>query len=213
MPVFESFSRANTFSKLVACVLCIVNCISVFIPRVQPQSIGDIKGAALIPSFSMYPPRDENAESFLAVTEYMDGEIGMKGKTVCFLASSLEMNYDTLRNAEISLSVKRKYDIDREYYYLTIADVDKRDGLAESLFAADYILVPSKLQIHLAPEEQRVISVPYEQIVSGTGIGEAYEKQEKKFTLLSDDEIYIYKKIRDVTAQEKEQLANEIFNS
>ena len=209
VPVFASFSPERTVLLCVA--LCAANLVSVFIPRQQPQTISEIKGVSVLPTFSIYPQVDQNAESFLQVTEYMDGEIGMRGKTVCFLASSLEMNYDTLRNAEISLSVKKKYDIDRESYYLTIGDVDKRDGFADSLFAADYILVPSELQIHLAPEEQRVISVPYKHIVNGTGIGEAYEKQDKSFTLNSGDEIYLYKKIRDITPEEKENLKNEIF--
>ena len=210
VPVFAHFSDKVTIILCIA--LSIGNIVSVFIPRKQPQSISEIKGISVLPTFSMYPPVDENAESFLQITEYMDRKIGMKGKTVCFLASSLEMNYDTLRNAEISLSVKKKHDIDREYYYLTIADVDKRDGIADSLFAADYILVPSKLQIHLAPEEQRVISVPYHHIINGTGIGEAYERQKKSFTLNSGDKIYLYKKIRDITPEEKEKIKSEIFN-
>jgi len=210
VPVLPHFLNKNIFSGVV-CVLCIINCVSVFIPRVQPQSIGEIKNASLLPAFSVYPPVDKNAESFLEVTEYMDREIGMKGKTVCFLASSLEMNYDTLRNAEISLSVKKKYDINRESYYLTIGDVDKRDGLAESLFATDYILVPSKLQIHLAPQEQRVISVPYTQVITGTGIGKAYQKTEKQFILPSGDEIYLYKREREITQEEIQSLKKEIF--
>ncbi len=199
--------------QAVVWALCIMSGVSVLIPREQPRSIGEIKTAAVFPDFSIYPPADENAEGFLEVTEYMDGEIGRKGKTVCFLASSLEMNYDTLRNAEISLSAKKKHNIDRESYYLTIGDVDKRDGLSDSLFLADYILVPSKLQIHLAPEEQRVISVPYRQIIMGEGIGEAYEKQQKKFHLPSGDEIYLYKRIREITPEEIQSLKAEIKKS
>lgn len=210
VPVFASFSDKNKFSAAI-CILCIINGVSVFIPRVQPQSIGEIKRVSVLPSFSVYPPQDENADGFLEITEYMDSEIGLKGKTVCFLASSIEMNYDTLRNAEISLSVKKKYKIDRESYYLTISDVDKRDGLAESLFRADYILVPSKLQIHLNPQEQRVISVPYEQITTGKGIGQAYQKTEKRFVLPSGDEIYLYKRVREITQEEIQSVKREIF--
>ena len=109
------------------------------------------------------------------------------------------------------MSVKKKYDINRESYYLTIGDVDKRDGLAETLFAADYILVPSKLQIHLAPQEQRVISAPYTQIITGTGIGKAYKKTEKQFVLPSGDEMYLYKREREITQEEIQSLKKEIF--
>ena len=192
------------------CIVCALNTASTFIPRVQPQSVGEIKRVSLLPTFSMYPPVDVNAESFLPVCEYMDKEIGEKGKTVCFLASSLQMNYDTLKNAEVSLSVRKKSDIDRKTYYIPIGDVDKRDGLMSSLFECDYILVPSKLQLHLAPEEQEVIAQPYEQIMGGYGIGTAYEKQEKIFSLASGDEIYVYERIRDITPEEIEIIKTAI---
>ena len=192
------------------CIICVLNTVSAFIPRVQPQSIGEIKGASILPTFSAYPPVDENAESFLPVCEYMDTQIGEKGNTVCFLASSLEMNYDTLKNAEVSLSAKRKSDIDRKSYYMPIGDVDNRDGLMNTLFESDYVLVPSSLQIHLAPEEQEVISVPYEQITGGYGMGEAYEKQKKVFDLASGDKIYVYKRIRDITVEEIKYIQTQI---
>ena len=110
---------------------------------------------------------------------------------------------------EISLS--KKYNKNRESYYLPISDVDKRDGLSKTLFEADYVLVPSELQIHLAENEQRVISLPYRYITSGEGIGTAYEKQRKEFTLASGRKIYVYKKIRPIETEEITQLEAEIM--
>ncbi len=190
------------------CICCAMQTASTFIPRVQPRAIGEIKSVSLLPTFTLLPPVDTDAESFLPVAEYVD-EIGSMGKTVCFLASSVEMNYDTLRNVEISLS--KKYNKDRESYYLPISDVDKRDGLSNTLFEADYVLVPSELQIHLAEEEQRVISVPYKYILSEENIGTAYEKQEKEFTLASGRKIYVYKRIRDIESHEITALETEIL--
>lgn len=196
----------------VATVFCLMQTANTFVPRVQPTSIQAIKRAALIPDFSNYPKVDKNAESFLPVTEYMDREIGKKSKTVCLLASSLKLNHDTLKNAEVSLSVKQKTPIDRQTYFYYISNVDKRDGLSRTLFETDYILVPSELQIHLAPEEQKVISVPYEMITQGTGFGTAYRKQDTCFSLADGTEIYLYQKTRDVTDAEIEEVHDRIFN-
>lgn len=205
-------SKSNNKIVIIAMlVLSALQTVNTFIPRIQPTSIKEIENPAVIPDFSNYPPIDNNAESILEITEYMDKEIGEKGKTVCFLASSLNLNYDTLNNAEISLSVNKKSAIDREEYYFPVSDVDKRDGLSEKLFKTDYILVPSELQIHLSPEEQRVISVPYEEITSGSGVGKAYRKKDVFFTLTDGTEIYLYERIRDIEPSEIVSISKKIF--
>ena len=204
--LLSALSRKKALVYL--CICCTLQTASTFSPRVQPRGIGEIKGVSVLPTFTLLPPVDADAESFLPVAEYVD-EIGAVGKTVVFLASSVEMNYDTLRNVEISLS--KKYNKDRESYYLPISDVDKRDGLSASLFEADYVLVPSRLQIHLEADEQRVISIPYRYITSGKNIGTAYEKQEREFTLASGKKIYVYKRIRPIEAEEITQLQAEIM--
>lgn len=186
--------------------------VNTFIPREQPTSIQQIRQAAILPNFSMYPPVDPNVDGVLKITAYMDKEIGEKGKKVCFLASSLKLNYETLRNAEISVSQNQSSPIDRSTYYYGISDVDKRNNLSESLFWTDYILVPSSLQIHLAEEEQRVIAVPYYEITGNYGIGTAYQKEEITFPLADGTEIYLYRKIREVTPEEIEGLRERIFN-
>ncbi len=186
--------------------------VNTFIPREQPTSIQEINQAAILPDFSMYPPVDPNVDGILKITAYMDKEIGGKGKKVCFLASSLKLNYETLRNAEISVSLNQSSQIDRSTYYYGISDVDKRNNLSESLFWTDYILVPSTLQIHLAEEEQRVIAVPYYEITGNYGIGTAYQKEEITFPLADGTEIYLYRQIREVTPEEIEGLRERIFN-
>ena len=206
--LLSAFERVKGKGFIALSLCCTFQTVSAFFPRVQPRAISEIKHVSVLPSFTLLPPVDTDAESFLPVAEYVD-EIGALGKTVCFLASSVEMNYDTLRNAEISLS--RKYKGGREEYYLPISDVDKRDGLSKNLFIADYVLVPSELQIHLAEDEQRVISVPYRYILSGENIGTAYVKEEKEFTLSSGRKIYVYKRKRDVQDREITELEGEIM--
>ena len=197
---------------IVALVLCALQTANTFVPRIQPASIREIKRPALLPDFSSYPPIDPYARNILDITEYMDCSIGLPGNTVCLLASSLELNYDTLANAEISLSAPRKHTIDRREYYLPISDVDKRDGLSHTLFDTDYVLVPSSLQLHLAEDQQRVIAVPYRHITDGIGIGAAYKKEDISFRVNDDTQLYVYRRTREISPDERQNIYNEVFN-
>ena len=203
--MISSVKKKTVFAA--AAVICVFATVNTYIVRVQPTSVGEIKTHALFPDYSAYPPRDESAEEILSVTEYMDSEIGEKGKTCCLLSSSLALNYDTLSNAEISLSVKKKSEVDRDSYFLTIAEIDSRDELSDNLFNADYILFPGTLQLHLAEEEQEVIAVPYRFITENTGFGKAYEREETVFRLSNGIDIFIYRRTRDVTDYEISEIA------
>ena len=194
-------------------LVCIGQTASTFIVRTQPSTISEIKTMSLFPTYSAYAPVDENAESFLDICEYMDREIGEKGYTSVFLASSTQMNYDTLRNAEKSLSKKRKSHIDRESYYLPISDVDKRDGVSDNLFKADFVLVPDSLELHLSPDDQRVIAVPYMQITAGVGLGKFYQKQDTVFTLPDGREIYVYRRTGEIEEEQIKAVKDEILKA
>lgn len=191
---------------------CAFQTVNTFIPREQPNGISEIKYAAAVPNYSSYPKVDTTAEEILEITGYIDAEIGSKGKTVAFLSSSLRYNYDTLKNAEISLSAKQSIDIDRTSYLLGLSDVDKRDGLSANLFIADYLLVPSVAQTHLSPADQKVVTVPHEFITGEKGFGKAYVKEAKVFEMSDGVDIYLYRRTRDITYEEIEELKQLIFN-
>lgn len=192
-------------------LLCAVPLLNTLVPRVQPQAIGEIKAPAVVPDFSAYPPVNENSDVILSLTEYLDGEIGMKGKTACLVASSLRLNYDALMNAEISLSVKQKHDISRRDYIKTIPEVDKRDGFTDTLFETDFVITTSTPELHLAPGEQKSISVPQSCIVNGTDFGTAYSKTDKTFSFPDGTEIFIYERTREILPEEKEKYSKKIL--
>lgn len=213
--LFMMFCADVVKNKKLPCVVLLIFSLlqtgNTFIRRAEPGSVSEIKSHALLPNFSSYPPTDMNADEIININNYLDSNIGEKGKTVCVLASSLKLNWETFMNAEISLSVKQKSGIRRSDYFLQLSDVDKRDGLSDNLFYADYILVPSELQTHLSPSEQKVIAVPYEMIVNKEGFGENYEKTGTVFSLPDGTQIYLYEKINDLTPQQHEEILQKIF--
>ncbi len=202
-------------AKLVAIAgvcFCLLQTANTFVPRVQPTAIRELTSPAIIPDFSNLPPVEMNTDQILDMMEYLDENIGEKGKTLCFLSSSIAFNTDTLRFAEISLSVDKKSDIERDAYIKPIPQVDNRDGISHELFLADYILAPSELQIHLAESDQEVISIPYRKLVASEGFGKAYEKTNVVFTMESGLEIYLYRRTREVTLAERREVTDEIYN-
>ena len=207
---FISNIKKKSLTAIFLCI-CFIQTANTLIPRVQPTSLYDIKFPAAIPDFSNLPPRDNNTDGMLKMVEYLDKNIGEKGKTLYFLSSSVRYNDDALKNVEISLSVPKKSAVSRSDYVLPVSHIDKRDGLSENLFNADYILIPSILQLHENPDGQKVISVPYEMMLNGEGFAKAYERTDITFDMGDGLEMYLYKKIRPVTDEEKAQLQSEIF--
>jgi len=210
MFVSDTMKRGKRF-KTGVIVLCILQTANTFVLRPDPGSASELDSHALFPEFSSYPPRDQDVDEILKITEYLDREVGEKGKTACILASSLTLNYETIMNAEISLSKDIESDVKRSDYFLQLADVDKRDGFSENLYWADYVLVPDMPQTHLSPDEQKVMVVTHQMITNGEGFGGAFKKTDKKFSLPDGIEIYVYERTRDITPDEDEALKREIF--
>jgi hypothetical protein len=84
------------------------------------------------------------------------------------------------------------------------AHVDKRDGIPIKPLLSKYAVVTSPVLLHLAPEEQYVITVPNNKILYGQGIGNAYTKYEDEYLLDADHNIraYIFKRLRPFTKSE-----------
>lgn len=182
-----------------------------FVLRQQPVLIKDISKNALLPNFSLYPPRRQDIEELLCLVQWLDLEIGKKDKTVSILSSSFVLNKDILTNVESSLSQKPVYSIKRNYI-LDIPNVDKRDGFPYTLFACDYVVVPSPLQTHLPSGTQMVIELPCQYFYEGIGFAAAFEKLSVTFQLNDGVTVSIYKKVRPITAEEKKQLHNAFYH-
>jgi len=83
-PIKKRLVRISAYAVAAFCF------VSVFIPRPQPSSIGEIKDYALLPSFSVYPPMRKDASELEALDAYVQA---LDGKTAV-LASSFTLNAD-----------------------------------------------------------------------------------------------------------------------
>ena len=103
-------------------------------------------------------------------------------------------------------------------------EIDKRDGFPVELLQAKYVIVASPVQTALNPAEQQIVVVPELEFLGRTGIAAAFEKLPYQFELdagVTDEldggvkvnklgvvNVYIYRKIRNITMSEVEQLSD-----
>lgn len=97
-------------------------------------------------------------------------------------------------------------------YLITGPTVDQRSKTPFWLFECDYVVLGDPPLYHLNPEDQRVVVIPTNKILQGDGFGQAFEKLEYSFKLKDGSVIYIYKRVRDVSQEEAQDLAEEFHN-
>ena len=178
--------------------------LSPFIPRVQPTTYDGLVFPSMLPSFSFYAPKREDADVIVELMRRLD-RFGDEGLRVGVLASSFVINADILKNAEDSLSLPRVSDTNRSYL-VSIPAVDLRDGWSDNIFTCDIIAVADPVQLHLGRENQAVVALPAEELLRGEGIGAAFEKLEETYQLKDNICVYLYRKVRAITEEEKQQL-------
>ena len=158
----------------------------------------------MLPSFSWSPPKRSDAITVVGLLRYLDS-LGAKGLHVGILASSFTLNQDMLLNSEASLSLPRVSDTPRSYL-VYLPDVDQRDGWSDALFKCDILAVADPPQTHLGEENQAVVVLPAKDLLSGEGIGKAFRRLDKSFSLDGGVTVYIFEKTRELTDAECENL-------
>jgi len=88
--------------------------------------------------------------------------------------------------------------------------VDSRDGFPTNLLAAHVVVVADPVQLHLLPENQRVVAVPARQLLEHRGLGSAFERIAGPFRLDRGVSAYIYGRTRQTTRAEAEDLSREL---
>ena len=149
----------------------------------------------------------EEIRKLIAVLDQLSQEGNAK---VGVLASSFSLNSDILAYFEMSLGMPER-EWKHRSYLVTGPTVDQRSKTPFWLFECDYVLLGEPPLYHLDPKDQKVVTVPTYKILQGHGFGKAFEKMDYSFKLQEGNVIYIYKRVRDVSNEEAQELA-EVFH-
>lgn len=189
-----------------------VTAFSPLIPREQPKTLSQIHTHAVLPTFSYQPPVRKDMSELIRLQDRLYSLSPTKPVTVGVVASSLIVNADMIRNTAWSANLWcNESATNTTICYL--GDVDKRDGFSWGVLDADYLVVASPIQTHLRMENQRVIAYLAEDVLTGSGVGKAYTKLADTYTLEDGVSVYLYKRNRAVTWQEKKSLEKRFLSA
>ena len=198
--------RAGALVLLIAYIANgIASHIAVFAPA------GDFVRQALVPVVPdnrRTPLVRRDIDEFERLASILDSRVEQIGPDakIYVLASSPVFNVATLNMLEVSTGIP----FAAKNRLLRTADVDKRDGFPEELFEAAIVAVASPVQFHHEPEEQQVIGIPAEMILSATGIGRAFKLLPQTFELDDGVMVQLYQRTRANSPEERGELSNRL---
>lgn len=190
------------------CAVALINTLSPFSGRVQPQNIQEIKSVALFPTYSVKPQKRDDINILLGIKTTLDKKIP-EGKKCGVLASSFTINSSILTNVVPSLNMRE----DRtDSYIVGLPEVDSRDWWRlNEIYECDYILAAIPAQTHLAPNEQTIITEAVKSFTEGTDIAQSYSQLRDFKVKINDIEIRLYKRISPVTETAKKEYEMKLF--
>ena len=181
-------------------VLFVLNCLAVFssktlwYTKLYPGIFSSIRHPPLV-RFDI-----NEIERMLSI---LTGLLTNPNDRAYVLASSNILNSSILGSAY--LSVNRYQDIATKV--LTTRDVDKRDGFPQTLLTAKYVVVAYPIQYHLRPEDQRVVGIPAESILTERNIGTSFVRLPYEFNLDNGVRTYIYRNTRSFKESDLDALS------
>ena len=183
----------KTKTMIFVVILSVLQTVSVFVPRVQPQSLGEIKYYSPVPSFSVMPVVREDTQQILELKNRLD-KIIEKDKTLGVISSSFKMNEDILKNVQPSLGKKAT----RPDYIVSLPQVDSRDTDMTTFYNVNYILVATPVQTHLAKGNQRVVEEAVKSFEAYADFAMSYKEMPEHETVIDGITLKLYKRIREV---------------
>ena len=160
-----------------------------------------IEHSRLLPIVSplRYPPlvRDDLPE-LRQLLRYVDQQAAAENGRVAVISSSPTLNTTTVQQANRSLQ-ESLFDARR---VLPTQEVDRVNGFPTNLFRASIVVVATPPQTHLNQEEQQLVLIPTELLVSRKSVGRAFEKLPESFALSGGVMVNIYHRTRAITVEE-----------
>lgn len=199
---------SRQWALIAVCLLACLNTVNTYIPREQPGNIQEIDHMAVIPDFSLLPKHRDDTDAVLTLKRDLDRAVPEGGRC-SVLSSSFLLNDGILRNVEASVKAGITRDPD---YIVGLPEVDSRDsGRLEELYTADYVLVASPAQTHLAPGEQTIVNEAVASFESGTDIAESFEEIQGFERELDGFTVRLYRRVDDVGLYQRSLFEARLF--
>ena len=181
-----------------------------FVPKQQPASIQEIPYPAPLPSFTFYGPKRSDIDQLIALGNYVHGLSADVPKTASVLSSSMVFNAETLSNLWVSLNVPAPAPATAFYY---LGTVDRVDAMNWDALTADYLIVADPVQTHLGEDNQRMISYPAHELLSGTGLGAYYRPLPESFELRDGVTVRIFERTGEVPPEVLDVLSARLLEA
>ena len=138
-----------------------------------------------------YPLQFDNFDNYKKMAADIEAYTAA-GEKVAVISAGRELNEDlilTLTEERIKAQMAPQ------------AQVDLMQGLVLERFQAKYVVVADPPTLHLA-QGQNVVSIPSQELLSGTGIGAAYKRLPDEYVLDNGKKGVVFEKMRPFTQQE-----------
>ena len=162
----------------------------------------------LVPGNRYVPLVRHDMDQFEQLAGYLDSQLASMPdySKIYVLASSTTFNSGHLGMLEQSTGIHFG-SVDQ---LLRIAAVDKRDGFPRALFEADLVVTAVPVQLNRRPADQQVVDLPAKSILSGSGIGQAFERLPVSFELKGGVEVFVFRRTRPNTNDEIHELSDQL---
>lgn len=195
----ELIENRKKISNIIITIF-LINIILLFPCFNNSKIITKAKNCGLLMDFNFKPVIREDIEELEEVKEYIESLCENTTNKVYLNSSSIILNSSIISNFNRSMNISYTYMPN----LLGISEVDKRDGVPLQILSADIVIVTSPDQIHLSPDDQKMVSYINKIFINKEGICNNFELINTM--KLDDIDIYFYKKNKEFTGEEKEKF-------
>lgn len=168
-------------------------------PHLPPKAMG------LLSQDYRPPLVRHDLDEFVRMARYIDA-VSEKGEGLYVVAGSQTLNAAHFKNVGISTGI----DFEAAERVMPSSVVDKRDGFPRDLLRAEIVVTSDPIQLSRRPSDHQVIRIPAESLMSGEGIGKAFERLPETFRLDGGVDVLIFRRIRPHTASEVADLSSKL---
>ena len=166
---------------------------------------GDKAGPALFAGYDDWKPRQQRfADGFSEISRWLAAP-GNQERRFCLIASSVAINQGIFRELWQILPNVPKYGYDQRMIHM--GQVDSVDGPPlPGVKECEIFLVGVPFQSHLSPDQQTTLSIMQRDLLEGTGIGAAVDRQPRVFTMGDGIQVLGFRTHRGISDQEYDDL-------